>query len=117
MHKPVPNTLTRLKSACGWGLVTLPIALLYAVFEAILMSLSEWLLPKDEIDTARNFDTRNYKQNAEAFGNHLFQAAGRQCSEGTVSNRTYRPAKYRSNLSRRRRYCSNEDGLNADPIS
>ena len=77
MHKPVPNTLTRLKSACGWGLVTLPLGLLYAVFEAILIYICEWILPHDEIDTARNFDSRSYSQNAERYGNHLFHAAGR----------------------------------------
>jgi hypothetical protein len=57
MEKPVPNMLSRLKSSFSWGPVVGLWALLFTIIEAISLVITEFVLPEQDIDIVRSFDS------------------------------------------------------------
>lgn len=57
MEQPVPNMMSRIKSAFSWGPVVGVFALFFTIIEAITLCITEKLFPESNIDIARNFDT------------------------------------------------------------
>ena len=57
MEKPVPNMLSRLKSSFSWGPVVGLWALLFTIIEAISLVITEFILPEQDIDIVRSFDS------------------------------------------------------------
>lgn len=70
MDQPVPNTMARIKSSFSWGPVVGLFSLLFTIIEAITLCITEKLFPESNIDIARNFDTKTYKQCPKAYGDH-----------------------------------------------
>ena len=71
MEKQVPNMLSRLKSSFSWGPVVGIWALLYTIFEALTLALTEYFLPEQDIDISRAFDSPQYNYNISEYGDHL----------------------------------------------
>ena len=63
IEKPVPNILSRLKSTFSWGPVVGLWALFYTIIEAIVLCLTEYFLPEDNIDVCRSFSSHHYNEN------------------------------------------------------
>jgi hypothetical protein len=49
--------MARIKSSFSWGPVVGVFSLFFTIIEAIVLCLTEKLLPEENIDIARNFDT------------------------------------------------------------
>ena len=72
IERPVPNMMSRIKSSLSWGSVAGIIGLFYTILEAIVLCLTEILLPESEIDICRSFESKIYNKNPTSFGNHVF---------------------------------------------
>jgi len=55
MMTPVPNMLDRIKSSYMWGSLVGIWAVLYCLFEAITLMITETFLPDSDIDVVRTF--------------------------------------------------------------
>jgi len=70
MDQPVPNIMARIKSSFSWGPVVGLFSLLFTIIEAITLCITEKLFPEQNIDIARNFDSKTYGQCPKAYGDH-----------------------------------------------
>ena len=70
METPTPNVLDRLKTAYTWGSVVGLFAVLYTIFEAITLMITETLWPENEIDVVRTFKSTDYNEDITVFGDH-----------------------------------------------
>lgn len=57
MERPVPNMLSRIKSSIAWGPVVGLWAVFYTMMEALVLWLTEFLFPAEDIDIVRNFNS------------------------------------------------------------
>lgn len=57
METPVPNVLDRIKTSYMWGSVVGIWAVLFCIFEAIILMIIETFLPEKDIDIVNSFDT------------------------------------------------------------
>ena len=76
MDQPISNTLSRIKTSVSWGHVTWLWSLCYQLFEVLTMTLAEYFLSEENVDVARNFDTKLYINNTNGFGNMQFEIKG-----------------------------------------
>lgn len=70
METPQPNMLDRIKTSYMWGSVVGIWAVLYCIFETIILMLTETFLPEQDIDIVNSFDTSEYSKDMHAFGDH-----------------------------------------------
>ena len=73
MEQPVLNSFNKLKLALSWGPVVGFYGLLYEVLGLLLFMIVELLIPVEEIDIARGFNTFSYLVNPHSFGDHEFR--------------------------------------------
>lgn len=72
MSKPTPNMMSRVKSSLSWGPVVGLWALFYTIIEAMVLFVTEFFLPEQDIDISRSFDSKVYNVNSQEYGCHEF---------------------------------------------
>ena len=74
MDLPIPNMLSRIKSAYGWGPIVGLIGVLFTLMEVITIFFTELFWPETNIDVSRSFNATQYNENITKVGSHEFYA-------------------------------------------
>jgi hypothetical protein len=62
--------LDRIKTAYTWGPLVGFFGVLYTLFEAMALMLTEVLWPIQDIDITRSFNSSRYNENVSRYGDH-----------------------------------------------
>ena len=87
LQTPTPNMLDRIKTAYTWGPLVGVYAVLYTLFEAITLILTEVFWPIQDIDITRSFSSSKYNENICRYGDHELYVDNTDTRQKKVENK------------------------------
>ena len=128
MDEPSPNMMSRVKTSFAWGPVIGLWALFYTIIEGLVIMLTEFFCPLDNIDIVRTFDQTLYNKQPESYGDHMLYVDSADKRSKTrveqkiidqqfVSPSSFRPVDHKVRYATKRPFVMPNGDLHSQPIS